>query len=346
METAHRQVPSKRYNEDSTPYKKLAGTDWGANGKILSRAYTGYVRPALEYEMSAWGTAAKSNTQKISKIQNPNLRIITGGMNTTPITEMETCTGLPSIEERRNEKILTQYAKFKCLESHQMNKRLSRPTKERLKRGSFLHSAKKLQKSLTDTDLQNLKPLNTFNTYPTWDRNNFPKIMDNIPSIILKTETTIQVLKETTKNHIQKAYPKDIWTHVYTDGSAKEAVLDGGAGIYIVTPDGKEIEKFIPTGKHSTNFKAEMEAIIEAAKMLINFLPSHNRHVVVLTDAKSVLQAVKDPKNTSMNELMACLLHLSSTTKEKVLQWIPGHCGILGNEKADLLARKGDHKNK
>ena len=113
--------------------KKLAGTDWGANGKILSRAYTGYVRPALEYGMSAWGTAAKSNTQKTSKIQNRNLRIITGGMNTTPITEMETCTGLPSMEERKNEKILTQYAKFKCLESHQMNQRLSRPTKERLK---------------------------------------------------------------------------------------------------------------------------------------------------------------------------------------------------------------------
>jgi ribonuclease HI len=27
-----------------------------------------------------------------------------------------------------------------------------------------------------------------------------------------------------------------------------------------------------------------------------------------------------------------------------VLQWVPSHCGLLGNEKADYLAKLGSHK--
>ena len=41
--------------------KKLAGTTWGADNSTLGRLYTGRVRPALEYAMTAWGTTAKSN---------------------------------------------------------------------------------------------------------------------------------------------------------------------------------------------------------------------------------------------------------------------------------------------
>ena len=38
--------------------KKLAGTQWGANADILKKTYKGYVRPTLEYGMSAWGSTA------------------------------------------------------------------------------------------------------------------------------------------------------------------------------------------------------------------------------------------------------------------------------------------------
>merc|ERR1711976_346114 len=41
--------------------KKLAGTQWGADMSVLKKTYTGYVRPVMEYGISAWGTAAKTN---------------------------------------------------------------------------------------------------------------------------------------------------------------------------------------------------------------------------------------------------------------------------------------------
>ncbi|PVD34162.1 hypothetical protein C0Q70_05425 [Pomacea canaliculata] len=43
--------------------KKLAGTNWGADDRILKKLYTGRVRPVLEYGMTAW-----------AQQQNPTLR--------------------------------------------------------------------------------------------------------------------------------------------------------------------------------------------------------------------------------------------------------------------------------
>ena len=44
--------------------RRLAGIEWGADSNILRKTYTGYVRPVLEYGITAWGTAARSNLQK------------------------------------------------------------------------------------------------------------------------------------------------------------------------------------------------------------------------------------------------------------------------------------------
>ena len=76
--------------------KKLSGTHWGANSKILKTVYMGAVRPSLEYGASAWATAAKTHTNKLDKVQNIGLRTILGAMKTTPIAEMEKQTGQSS----------------------------------------------------------------------------------------------------------------------------------------------------------------------------------------------------------------------------------------------------------
>ena len=68
--------------------KKLAGTTWGADTVTLNGLYSGSVRPGLEYGMTAWGTTAKSNFDRVSKGQNQETRIITGAMKSTPIMEL------------------------------------------------------------------------------------------------------------------------------------------------------------------------------------------------------------------------------------------------------------------
>ena len=115
----------KRAKTRLTLMRKLSGASWGADHNTQKKVYTGYVRPVLEYGIATWGTAAKSHFDKVKRIQNQAARIITGGIKSTPIIDLETSTGLHSLEFRRSSKILTQAEKFKRLPEHPMKIRMS-----------------------------------------------------------------------------------------------------------------------------------------------------------------------------------------------------------------------------
>ena len=114
---------------------------------------------------------------------------------------------------------------------------------------------------------------------------------------------------------------------------------NGGAGVYIKFPDGQEVKLSHPTGLHSTNYKAEVEAITTGVQHVLEN-PDTSSHKVFLSDAKSALQAMESGNDKNLNNLMLALSSLCEN-HTTVLQWIPAHCGIPGNEIADMLAKKG-----
>ena len=90
--------------------------------------------------------------------------------------------------------------------------------------------------------------------------------------------------------------------------------------------DGTKIEKSIPTGRHSTNYKAEAAAIEEAVALL-RTPKSYNKNIVLLSDAKSVLQALYNPRNIEHSNLKACLLPFSTTDSSSMASWTLQHMG-------------------
>ena len=130
--------------------KKLTGSRWCANLKALKQFYMGSMRPLLEYGSSTFGTGASTTLEKLDKIQNTALRIISGGMKFTPVNEIESPVELKSLEEHRKEKIVLQAKKCKCLQCHPMHKKISEPGSYRIKLSSFKKAAKAMNAHLSD----------------------------------------------------------------------------------------------------------------------------------------------------------------------------------------------------
>ena len=113
----------------------------------MKKLYVGRIRPVLKCDMTSTCTAAKSKTEKTYRIQKQAMRMMTGAMRSTPISALETATGLQSLEDRSSVKLLTQAEKFKRLTDHPMHSRTSKPTKGRLKRSNFIHHSRSLREN-------------------------------------------------------------------------------------------------------------------------------------------------------------------------------------------------------
>ncbi|GFR60787.1 RNA-directed DNA polymerase from mobile element jockey [Elysia marginata] len=305
--------------------RRLAGTQWGADMKVLKTVYTGYVRPVLEYGSSARNTTAKSNQQKVEKVQNQSLRIITEGLKSTPILKMETITGLQSLEERREIKILTQRQKYKAMPNCVLNRKLKDTNKGRLKRNSFCKYYRILEsKNKELTGLDSLETVLHYSSVPPYEMHTLPKIVKEIENIGAKAQLSEREIMGFTNKHLDRKYPIGEWIRIYTDGSATDAVRNGGGGVYATLPDGTTLERSFACGRRCTKYKAETEAIKEALNMVNNKI-SKTSKVVILSDARSVLQTLENTKDTELDTVTVRkkLLDLMARVGELTLQWIP-----------------------
>ena len=62
---------------------------------------------------------------------------------------------------------------------------------------------------------------------------------------------------------------------------------------------------------------------------------------LIASDALSVLQSIKSSGNKEMRALSTALVALNSAAQTVVIQWVPAHCDIGGNERAARMAKEG-----
>lgn len=176
------------------------------NHYVLKKLYVGRVRPTLEYGMASTCTASKTQQNNRNKIQNQAMRIMTGAMCSTPISCLETITGLQSLEERSDIKVLTLAAKFKRMNDHPMHKMTKAPLKTRLNRTSFVKELRRLEKQEPGFMDQIPEPMHQASSIPPWKEKSIPTIITSIPGITDKESQPDLVRKNISMDHIETHY--------------------------------------------------------------------------------------------------------------------------------------------
>lgn len=124
---------------------------------------------------------------------------------------------------------------------------------------------------------------------------------------------------------------------IFTDGS--KTSQGTGSGIYSEELD---IMVSIRLPDHGSVFQAEVLAIARAAELAAARVISRE-DITIYVDSQAALKAlesntIKSSLVKSCREVLQALCRQCNTVK---LCWVPGHCNIEGNEKADSLAREG-----
>ena len=130
----------------------------------------------------------------------------------------------------------------------------------------------------------------------------------------------------------------------YADGSKLNE--RAGASFYTEYASGFETDqKFFHLGKYSTVFRAEVFAIAEVAKKLI-VDRIVNEKIIILVDSQAANLAIQNNILKS-NAVLTCIKNLNILGKDNdvTIAWTPGHTGIQGNGKAEILAKSGSALN-
>ncbi|GFU36230.1 uncharacterized protein LOC103524116 [Nephila pilipes] len=158
-------------------------------------------------------------------------------------------------------------------------------------------------------------------------------------SPVLKVQDCSAELFNVGMETIYNRFAFEAWLYIYADGLKLEMNGVAVTGVYC-----KHFSHCLSLGTTKYAFDDEVEAIRVALTYSNARLPLFDQDVI-FSDSQAAIMAIANcsqaPSSMSIMQCRSLMGEMREKYKTIVLQWIPSHCGIPGNEKADGLAKKG-----
>ena len=318
----------------------LSGREWGWRGDHLRTIFHSVLSSVLHYCSAGWQPwLSESAVGTLDRAQNKCLRLITGQHATTPIEALRCEAGVPAVSTTMRRK--AALALEKSLRLQPTNPRraiLLSPIAHRTKRRSSLREvANELVCSigLSAEDRLEFPPVTTAPW--RWENSGWSVHLslkggscksDSEAAKLADTSDTIRSLGQF--DHI-----------ICTDGSAEGGVRRGGSAAVVFSGSVDHLVEEAVQRKRGSEYTSSFEAEVGALVLGLEWLHSNcqSGRFLVCSDSRSALAALDSGSLHSHHLLRGLEQALYRVSGEVVFQWVPGHSGFLGNERADQEAK-------
>ena len=283
------------------------GRTWGLSPRAIWWIFTAVVRPILSHGCIIWWPRVDVGTAKkrLDKLQRLACLCITGAKNSTSTAALEAILAIPPLD------LFLKSVAFNASVNIRCNGWWSSAF-------SAGHSA--IVNLIDDERL-----------YMPSDQMKAEYMLDD------NFEWSIPAADEWLGE--RRIFPPTDGIVCYTDGSKGNGL--SGAGYFC---DALDLQRSLSTGSLASVFQTELYAVSKLCDELIEMVS--DKKVYVCTDSQSSIQAIGAPCVRS-RAVLDCKVSLNELGKSNsvTIIWVPSHCGIPGNEKADRLANRGASMN-
>ena len=311
----------------------------GASLQVQRKYYVACTRSLVDYAAPVLTNLTDRQKESLEVLQNNAARLMLGAPMWTRLCNLRLEANLPSLENRikeRNSCIISK-ALMSTRESHTKYKSITELNKNRAIQNYSTYSklltdcAKDL--NLTDTliNLKNDVPVNNL-IIPPWETIGTSYNYTNLPRA--KELCTPQEMRVAATTAINRTETPDSIIY-YTDGTVDPETNTSGAAVYS--------NSFTGSWRTSNNASTMQTELIALKQALLHSVNNEVGPVTIHTDCKSAVQALQQTQikeNKSIIKDIHYLLYQHKTSNRQVtINWIPSHIGIIGNDKADELAK-------
>ena len=289
--------------------------------KSLIIVYKTHIKQLLNYGAPAIIQSSNYNRKTLEKIQNKAFRKATRSKHNASIIALQVHTGIPPLKLQLLQSTLKYYIKAN---TYQL------PTANQFNI-SWQNTYKKINKELISETIEDYKTKSlhitpqTLSPIPSWQ----------LPIPMINIDLKDEVIKGNPRQNItltkEMIHEYENFTEIYTDGSKIGEKV--GFGIYAPSIN---IQKSVRIHNNTSIFTAEAIAITTAIQIIMEL---HVNKSLILSDSLSVIQSLNSTNNMYAKNIIQLLKTITDNKQTVVFAWIPSHCGTLGNEKADKLAK-------
>lgn len=317
--------------------RALAGNNQGTNANILKRFYEAAILPILDYGSIIFTNLSYTQTKKLQTAQNSALRLILGVHRWTNVTILHNELNIKPLVYRFKTNIAKFIAKVSINSDHALHTTVNQ---------SFIKNREVFDQPtwdllsvdvLKEVFFENIIPQHP-DIYPPWVT---PKVHVLIhKSYTSKNTVSPEQARKEAEDHIASMV-KGKTAIFYTDGSIADNKV--GAGIHSPTLN---YNKFFRLNDTASILQAELYAIFIAVTTAVEYTHTYDNFVINTDSAGSILN-LKHNISTNNHQLISNIrMVIDQSASTFIVNWVPSHVGIPGNEVADELARKGTLKPK